>query len=487
MKKIEEIQKKYYDLIEDYIGNYYKYMVKNNLTFIQTIKQLFDKKGHELGLAECQLTLESFNDELEKLWKNNYDLIISEVKKLRGIKTFNFFVPPMEDISHNSKNLTQELFSRVGLYTDSIILDDPMWRATTRIQEYETLFRFTKFLTYGFHMLNIKEIIFSDLDQPIGLICPSDLGDNTTKKSFQKITEAQIHSFSSALFQKEFHSNEEIEEYLNKNVKNLKDFLEITKSMYDKYSYFIESLKDLIPLKTSGEKGSRYYFEDGLPFTLPLDKIFSDIYMHLCYGYISYTNQVYYKSEITDSYPLFTERSVWKESNKYLLDNYILTNKYLKEKLPKNLIGLHVLTEDRFKWLGNVPVDLLVKIRKNGELNDFRLQISEKLNEYHTGSLENIETIAKDVEYTLNNSFRKHEKEIEIINKKYKYKSDTIGLIVSGVINITGAIFPPLSVLGTIVGGTSAIDIVRKYEQKKKEIKELKTRPIGILYDIHNQ
>ena len=131
---------------------------------------------------------------------------------------------------------------------------------------------------------------------------------------------------------------------------------------------------------------------------------------------------------------------------------------------------------------------MLIKIRKDGELNEFRSILSGALNKYNYSKIEDLDSVVKDIQYELNEVFKNHEKEIKEIVNKYKIgKLDAAKLIASGTIGVTGFAFPPIALIGSLLGGATVADIVNKYFKKKTKIEELERKPIGILYEAHKK
>ena len=416
MTKLLDIQQKYYDLIHDYLDDYYNYMLKNNYTFLET----FDKVTKDIFPFDPYIILTSFNEDITSLWDNNYSSIINEVKKFKGIRTHNFYVPDIDDIENFGKNKPYDVINRVGLYSDTIMLDDPMWRATTNIRDYELIYRFYKFLLYGFKIIEMEKIIFADIEQPITMVIPSKLGDEKSLKTLEEIILKQRLEYVSSLFNKQFTSDNDFQDFLSEKVKSIEDFIKLTKVKYTQHKDFIEDVRNIYDYKTTGFHIKGDYTSEGFPLKELKECITPDIFDGYSKGFISYCNQMFFKSQIVDAYPLFTKKSVWESSSQFLTDKYLGDNDEQAIKNQSYYCGLNILTQDCFKWLGNIPTDVLIKLRQDGELSNFRLIINENLNKYREAKLDNLDIIAKDVNYELSNLFKQHERTIKEIHKKFK-------------------------------------------------------------------
>jgi len=491
MSKLLDIQQKYYNLIHDYLDEYYNYMLKNNYTFLET----YAKVTKDIFPFEGYIILTSFNEDLTSLWDNNYSSVINEVKRFKGIRTHNFYVPDIHDVENfgkNGKNNPYDVINRVGLYSDTIMLDDPMWRATVNIRDYELIYRFYKFLFYGFKIIEMEKIIFAEIEQPITMVIPSKLGDENSLKILEDIVLQQRLEYVSSLFNIQFASDNDFQDFLSKKVKSIDDFIKLTKQNYEKHKGFIEDVKNIYGYKTTGFHIKGDYTSDGFSLKQLKDCITPDIFDGYSKGFISYCNQMFFKSQLVDAYPLFTKQSVWESSSQFLTDKYLGANDDQTDKDQSYYYGLNVLTQDCFKWLGNIPIEVLIKLRQDGELSNFRLIINENLNKYRTAKIDNLDEIAKDINYELSNLFKQHERTINEIHKKFKTEItvDAVKLATSGLIGIIGAAYPPVGVLaqtcGGIMGSATVYDVINKYKEKKFTLNELKGRPISFLFDAYN-
>lgn len=486
--KLLTIQEKYYKLVEDYLGDYYNYMIKHNLTFHETISKFFIKTNCPATEEEIQSILTTFEENVNKLWKGSYDTIINQAKNLNGIKTHYFYVPQSFENYSDKKNDNFNIFNRFGLYSDTIFIDDPMWRATTEVMDYEWPYRFSRFLISGFNILHMKELIFANVEQPILLSIPSNLGKEKDKDKIYNIIDQQTIEFTSSLFQKDFTSQDEIINFFKKNINSLNDFMELTKNNYYNYKFFIDGFSDMVKLKTHEKIPIYYPLGKDIPFAMDYNEVMGEIFLKLTRGLLSIKTQMQYKSMLVDAYPIYDEKETYNFANSIQKKEYLKFEKYLKEKSPKHMIGINTLTDSKFKWLGNVPIKTLIDMRENGEMNDFRSIISNNLNEYHNANLENIDIITKDVNYNITGAFKKYENELKRLNEKYKFsKFDRVGLTITMGLGITGFIFPPLALISVIVGGSTATDVIKKWNEKKDEIKELKKKPISILYEAQSK
>lgn len=72
-----------------------------------------------------------------------------------------------------------------------------------------------------------------------------------------------------------------------------------------------------------------------------------------------------------------------------------------------------------FNWLGNVPINALVELRKNNENEDFRRQLNSDLQAFHRATVEDTNKVVAEVGQSIESLLTKHQQEISRIEKKY--------------------------------------------------------------------
>lgn len=128
-----------------------------------------------------------------------------------------------------------------------------------------------------------------------------------------------------------------------------------------------------------------------------------------------------------------------------------------KGVLPKGSLGVYRgLQDSSLAWLGNVPIDALVKLRRDEANKDFRKRMVELAKELDSASVSDVEKIAREVTRGLALLVAAHQKEIRDLEEKWfpKYAKT---LILGGGASILTLAAPYLPILGSIAGTTSTV------------------------------
>lgn len=80
---------------------------------------------------------------------------------------------------------------------------------------------------------------------------------------------------------------------------------------------------------------------------------------------------------------------------------------------------IEALNSTTFNWLGNVPINALVELRKNNENEDFRRQLNNDLQAFHRATVEDTNKVVAEVGRSIESLLTKHQQEISRIEKKY--------------------------------------------------------------------
>lgn len=151
----------------------------------------------------------------------------------------------------------------------------------------------------------------------------------------------------------------------------------------------------------------------------------------------------------------------------------------------KNLSALRSLAEPKFKWLTEVPIEVLAKLRADGENEDFRRRIDGYVAQLHECKLEDLDSVSYEVNRGIESLLREHDKGAQALERKYQRKFGE--LAATGLLGFAASLYPSLApLLGTVaVAGLSRGYIKEKIEQLR-ETKEMTRSLMGVLAKAHD-
>ncbi|MBV6306291.1 hypothetical protein KVP10_15475 [Candidimonas humi] len=152
----------------------------------------------------------------------------------------------------------------------------------------------------------------------------------------------------------------------------------------------------------------------------------------------------------------------------------------------------HALTTEAgtsLQWLGNVPPESVLEIRRNGLAEELRGVLSSGLSDLLKVNPENYFRTADQVVENLDLAFRKHQQDLlEAKRRKLKlYGIDVPTCLAVGAIGVAGAMTGSIPLQGisaalSVVGLATLKDIKTKYVEIAEADKVRRTSPTGILF-----
>lgn len=493
MTEIVNIQEKYIQILEDYFGEFYRGMKNDGLTFDKlkrgdyTFKPEIKRYAKIMDEVLINSYFFTFYQDIAEFWIKYRNRIVNILNRQSGIKAI---YPGTYFDSHSIKG--------TALYADTTIYEDPfLARFKVAADTYAPISFSCNLLGNIFKMLSLKNLIISDIDYPVVVILPAerdmlDIADDLLSKNTDKTfcMKSQLYTLLtlqdtlnelSEIFEKEFVSIEEFENFI-KSHQNFKDVIQDIKNG-NLLSDPINNLnaEDQLILRMNY---TRYLNPDKYKDFNNLEMIKEALFSSTA-GFLNEINSGLFTSIGVNAEYCTNARTKWNHFIWKIKNDSKQISNSLKLKISENLLVLNALQMDEFKWLGNIPINSIVKLRQNGELQDIRELLQKEVEEVKNCKYEDLHDVTSQVNYNLKNAFRKHQSEVANLDREYKkrYKIDVSTLVVGGCLAVAGTVFPPISIIGRIVGGSSIIDILSSLKNKEKQIQEMKNRPIGLLLE----
>lgn len=117
---------------------------------------------------------------------------------------------------------------------------------------------------------------------------------------------------------------------------------------------------------------------------------------------------------------------------------------------PRSLSALQALQQPKYRWLTNIPIDALAKLREDGENESFRRRIGEYLTHLHDCKLDDLDAVSYEVSRGIGALLEEHDKSVDGLEKKYQKRF--AGLATKGWIGFGAALYPALAPLVGAVG-----------------------------------
>lgn len=357
---LQELQRGYFENIEAIFGSLYNDMKREGATPFQVGSGVArDPEGVRIFHKAIPGVLEWVNG----LWTEVHDVAHLHAEDVISLKS----VFGGETFPQGNKNIV----SSTGIYIDTNILPDPFLRSRYFLDGPDPVAAVRTFITCGLSLLQYKEAALAEIDVPMVAVIPDllYLDENIRERVFT-LAQNDTVSHLSAMFGTPFANLEEAQRTLRK-------------------------------LKTSGDVAEKLANPDLLLFdvddTGPVEanidtyiQTFLAPYGHDTHaggavissttGRMRQANDLLFRSTRLRGSPLIDAPTSWRYFNWKL--GYGNT-----QQDPQTHINLHMTkalqsaASGQMEWLGAVPVQSLIEMRKQGALPELRSMLSAGVRE----------------------------------------------------------------------------------------------------------
>ena len=463
---IKSTHEKYFELLDDYLGSIYRTSPS--------------KKPHEAGLHYSSLDLSGkiihdilpdFTEALMAFWKRNKKNLCDSISKIPGLKArYHGDISPSQCF---------DLVSKTGLYIDTTLIPDPLTKLLNipveMIKERNLVYYVVK---HAFNILNAKEFFFSDTEAPISVIHPLDFYlDKTRSENCSREAISDTKEYFEELLRIKLDTEKQLDSILDQNTSVLASKIRHPQILAPRF-------RDLNDISMGLQKGREEIVDIGmLPFQGKSAGLCLKFYV---YGSLMGLSDCFLDCTSLDAKPLFDVQDSWSMLKWKLKKGGSQIGQRIELDVSTSVIN--ALQLDNFKWLGNVPTDKLVEIRNNHELQDLRELFNREISEIYECNRDELEIVARRVQYNLTKAFEEHKRKLSDIDNEYRkrYRIDTSLIITGAIASVAGLFWPP-AVLASIIGGGGLIDLKRIYDEHKEQILKTANKPVGILFRAYQK
>jgi len=309
---------------------------------------------------------------------------------------------------------TPQSIQSMLFYVDSIFIPDPVlpWIEAPRDEEK---FRNIHMLEAIFLLLQLKPLIDADLPWPSIVVFPSwerslESQDTDTQDYLGKF----IIDFFSFHFENQFDDESQIIELARRNES---DFLTVV----DNKKLFLGpegKVDEPLDVQIGRYKNSiiTWRSED---FIKQIEDM-NDAEL-VCQGIMERLGPQYHirdNSKTFHAQPLLTFRTYWYY---YKLCTSIYTDTLLQSSLlkPETVATINALNDQKFAWLGKVPLKHLIQLRQEDVSIQFRENLRQFTQELNETSLEDLDKVSAQISRGIHSMLLDHQKKIGEIESEF--------------------------------------------------------------------
>ncbi len=467
-----EIQKRYFQYLESNFGMFYEKMLEFKLNPHQAAYNI--AHGNE-NIDFLDKNIELVLNDIFDFWEIHKEAALihaeDDFDSIKAIFGGDLF-------PSNSENIA----SKCGIYTDTIILPCPFIRSKNLFNKWDKNQRVYYLLKHALNCLQYKTLALAETDKPIIIILPDkEMMAELDRTEVIALGRKDTVFHANKIFGRSFESPEELFDFA-KEFDTVEKVLKVIK----------DDSKILFDLDNTGSIGEQLKneIENGVMFQVLGTKNPGTIVASLGLGRMTVCNELLLKAQKLRGIPLIEAPTSWQYF-KWKLE-YDTERTYRNKDFSKLHIvkGLNGLSNTPLQWIGKIPPEGLIELRRTGAINELRTILSKGIKDLENANEFDFNATSNKVFENLNLAFRQHTDNIRILkNKKWKFAGKDIGSwLAIGTIEVAAACLgTPLLGLSSIVANQlldapKIKDIPASIKKLQKEDSDLKKSPIGIMF-----
>jgi hypothetical protein len=470
---LAEIQNSYFEFLSANFGHFYKAMRERRLTPHDVARGLADD---EKSRAELLGPHDKFLKTIEEFWNSAASAAHAHVEDMhssaKGIFGGDLFPSHSENIS-----------SKCSIYLDTLVLPDPFLRSKFMFARWSDQRKAYFLVKHALNLLQYRELACADVSPPIVVVLP-DVAElrEEEKKFFYELGKIDAVKHANGIFGASFSSFDEVFDFASK----LQTVDQVVGAIKDpKRVLFDTEWSGTLSeqLKRALDTEDYQIVGRGNPGVIVAAQAI---------GRMSVSNELLIKSRRLNGTPLIDAPTSWQ----YFV--WKLGYDAGEAERTLGLKDLHVaralqsLAGSEMQWLGNVPAESIIEIRRSGAIHEIRDILGHGVKELVAANPENFFRTTDQVFDNMNSAFERHRVAVDELKAKgWKFAGSDIGSwLVVGTLAVTAA------ATGTPVWGIAALaadqilnapklrDIPDSIGKLVKESKDVKQSPVGMLFRI---
>lgn len=465
------VQRKYVEFLEYYFSEPYSEMSKNNLT------------PHQMA------DIMSSDEKYVSAWKTEAPQLFQILKEHWGLSGLITAVhlrqmPALKAVYGGSifPHPKSNLVSNVGLYADTLVLPDPVFRCLAMHDIFNTRELVYQLTKSALTAMSYSKLAIADLKVPLVVFTPSYFFlSKQLSKIVGAISQEDLRSHLQEVFGCKFDSMDDIERFF-KHASSVESLAESVKNK-DKFLFDIE--ESPLPLDQLGL--IVHDFKNTV--TLPNDSLSPQLMaLRSFLGRFIQANDVLAHCDLYGGIPLIDAPTSWQ----YFLWKLEYSASQLMPDIIKDSLVAHVLHEELrdLPSFSGIPIEGAIEIRQKGTINQLREIFRKNINQIAQADSDAVIDVAKQVSSNLRDALKEYE---QLINEIPKTMLDITGktIVVAGNVGlgIAAAAYGsiPLGILAALAGNLglpSAKDILNQSRELHKKHKLVKNSPVGLFWNI---
>lgn len=469
---LAQIQNEYFDFLHNNFGHFFKIMVDRGLTPHEAGRALSSSPAN---VTELTRNLPEFLAAIEGYWSAAGPIAIAHVEDmhdaLKGVFGGDLFPSSEENIA-----------SKCSIYTDTLVLPDPFLRTKHMFERLGNDRKAYFLIKHALNLLQYRSLACADVNPPIVVVLPDASAlEEDEKQFFYRLGQEDALIHGARVFGRRFATFDELMEFcqqLDTIERAVAAVAAPERVLFD--TEWHGSIAEQLQRATSIEPYSAIVGTANPGVILASQAL----------GRMSTSNELLIKARRLRGTPIIDAPTSWQ----YLVWKLEYDADQSEETAGlrdlHTVRGLQTLAANEMRWLGRVPPEALIELRKVGALGEVREILAKGVEELATANPLNFYRTSDLVFDNIHTAFAEHQKNIDALSaKKWKFAGSDIGSWF-----VVGSLAATAAATGVPAWGIAALaadqvlkapklhEIPASIKALVKETQELKRSPVGLLF-----
>jgi hypothetical protein len=404
---LAEIQGAYFGLLHNTFGHIYKLMGEQRLN--PDTAGVAASRDSDF-VAQVSKMVPEFMENLVEFWLNAgaaAHIHIEDAGTVKAVFGGDFFPSAYQNIA-----------STCGVYLDTIVLPDPLLRSKQMFRYWAPERQTHYFVKHALNVLQYRDLALADVPVPIVAIPDRPLLDDQAFMVMDHVAKADVVLHANTVFGRSFQVYEEV-----------LSFLDSFHESDDLVRQIVRPDRVLFNLDWTGsipEQLHRMAAEQ--PEARTLAPTPSRLIALQAYGRMAQSNDLLIRSQRLRDTPLIDAPTSWRYFQWKL--------EYDSSRLPDSTLpDLHILralqaagAAGKPRWIGRVPPEALIELRKKDMLPELRQLIGEGIGQLSSSAPMDFGRTADVVVKNIEAAFAEQERKLaELATGKWKFAFKDVG------------------------------------------------------------
>lgn len=473
-QSIRDVQEFYFEFIHRQFSDLYEFVVTRRPDLSMADAAKFFASNVERQKYACEI-LPEFLAAIREFWtKAAANAVTFHLQDFSGLKTVfgGDLFPVVEDA----------LISTSAIYSDTIVVPDPFMQSEHVFRTVPDHLKAYYFFKAGLNLCAVARLALADVNPPILCVLPSAHFLDDTKREFSRYEMSKTGLAHAAyLFDRTFESQEELLDFAS----TLDDMPKLKRAIARPDGLVLNAEH-----RGSFEENVESYLRES---HLPTSGMAPGVAIALnAVGRMGQAGDLLSKARELGGVPIIEAPTSWqyfKWRMEYGADWSVEGQRLADEHVMRGLVDS---PDAPCLWIGKLPDDALIELRRTGAFAELRAKLAAGVREMVERSPDDYQSTSQRVYGNIDQLLSEHAVALKALREReWTFAgTDVLKAIVYGTVSVASAVGIPLvSLVNTFIeqteGTPKLADLPQRFHDLKDEGARLKNSVVGLMFSAN--